>query len=604
MKRFSGDYFGMVMIAATLLVISLIIGLTVFNKQNNRDIAVKTEARNLVRLLSNLSYEQLIPESRKNSILELLNSKQIHSDFAYATVVDLRGQPLALVTSGQAEIPQLDLSGETSLWATEQELESNNGRSTLLEFRAPLLKAGELAGHIRLGYFKPQLEFAEIPFLGQLALPIFLLVPFVYFLLNRELKPLKEASLEINQVMSKQHIPSVSDSQNDFKDFMQNFKRFVEEVDKRFLQLDQQNLKAKASTLALSYERQRSEAALQSLPDGILVMDEAGKAIFANSKLTPLIGGTLEEIIGKKPHEWCQIPHVVSFLCKYLSPAQRFHKGDSIEFTPEHTPQVTLSISSYPLFTPKDIDTICGALVVFRDKTHEIMANQAREEFISHVSHELKSPLNVIHMYAESLLDADVPNEQRISSINVINDEVERLSNLINNLLNIAKIEAGSTKINLQRVKFNEFLEDTFDSVARGGNAQALDFMLDVPRNLSNIQVDKDLLRIALNNLLTNAVKYNKPGGKVNLSVEELENEIVLKISDTGIGIPEKDQAHVFEKFYRSDADDVTARGGHGLGLALAKEIIELHHGHIGLESKPGEGSVFTITLKKNSTFL
>ena len=156
----------------------------------------------------------------------------------------------------------------------------------------------------------------------------------------------------------------------------------------------------------------------------------------------------------------------------------------------------------------------------------------------------------------------------------------------------------------MQRVKLNEFLQDTFDSVARSGNNNDIQFELNLPQNLPNIQLDKDLLRIALNNLLTNAVKYNNPGGKVCFSVEEADEKIILSISDTGIGISKKDQAFVFEKFYRSDDEDVTQRSGHGLGLALAKEIIDLHHGTIQLESTVGEGSVFTIELKKTSSFL
>jgi signal transduction histidine kinase len=208
-------------------------------------------------------------------------------------------------------------------------------------------------------------------------------------------------------------------------------------------------------------------------------------------------------------------------------------------------------------------------------------------------------------MYAESLLDDQgVPDEQRISAVNTINDEVERLALLISNLLNISKIEAGSIKINRQLVKFSEFLTDTFNSVARSGSEDNISFDLHLPRNLSNIQVDKDLLRIAINNLLTNAVKYNRPGGQVRLMAEEAEDRITLRISDTGIGISEYDCEHIFDKFYRSTDDNVLQKSGHGLGLSLAKEIIELHHGKIDLESTLGKGSMFIIELKKTQTTL
>ena len=605
MQKFIGDKSAFVLIIATLLVIILIAGQFLIYRQKNRDNAIKAEGRNVVRLLANLPYEQLVPKQGKNTILDLLNSRQAHSDFAYAAIVNLKGQPLAVTATGQAIIPNLNIGNEKSLWVTEHEIPTDNNARTLLEFRAPVLKAGELAGYIRAGYFKPGLELAEIPFLAQLALPIFLLVPLTYLLMGRELKPLKQASVAITATMEKQHINQDRDNNTEFQDFMGNFKRFTEALDQRFDELKQQNFKVKASSLALNYQRQRAESALQAIPDGILIMDEAGTSTFANAKITPLTGFIHEKIVGYKPHEWCKNTEVTQLLSRYQNNSLRLQRSDSVEFTPEHNPANTVSVSAYPLFSAKDHDTICGTLIVFKDRTREVLANQARNQFIDHVAHELKSPLNVIHMYAESLLEDDVDDTQRINSINIINDEVERLSNLIANLLNISKIEAGSIALNLQRVKLNEFLTDTFNSVARsGGNSAKLQFELNLQRELPNIQLDKDLLRVAINNLLTNAVKYNNPGGKVNLSAEETDDKLIITISDTGIGIAETDQAHIFEKFYRSDNDNVTERSGHGLGLALAKEIVDLHQGQLTLQSTVGEGSVFSLELKKTSSFL
>lgn len=604
MKIFTGDRYGIIMIIAALLVIGIIAGQFLLHRQESRGAAIKAEGRNVTRLLSNLPYQQLIPEHRPNSIVDLLNTKHTNSDFAYAAIVSLTGQPIAVSSSGEAIIPKVQLDNQKNLWATEHEIPSQNNEHTLIEFRAPVLNAGELAGYVRVGYFKPKLKLAEISFIAQLALPIFLLVPLTYLLIGQELKPLKQASIEINEVLQKQHLtPEQGDNEN-FQGFMNNFERFMTVVDQRFNEISQNNLKIKASGMALTYQRQRAESALQSLPDAVLIMDETGKATFANSKLIPLIGSSMEKVIGAKAYEWCDNKEIVNVLEKYQNHQQRFQRSDSIDFIPKHNPNITVSVNAYPLFTPKEKDHICGTLVVFKDKSQEIFANKAREEFINHVSHELKSPLNVIHMYAESLLEPDLPKDQLISSINVINDEVERLSNLINNLLNISKIEAGNVAINLQRVKLNEFLSDIFNSIARSGNTNDIQFELDLPQTLPNIQLDKDLLRVAINNLLTNAVKYNNPNGKVIFSAAETEDEIILKIQDTGIGIAEKDRANIFEKFYRSDDDKVTKRSGHGLGLALAKEIIELHQGKIQIESTIGEGSLFTIALKKTSSFL
>jgi signal transduction histidine kinase len=121
---------------------------------------------------------------------------------------------------------------------------------------------------------------------------------------------------------------------------------------------------------------------------------------------------------------------------------------------------------------------------------------------------------------------------------------------------------------------------------------------------MSSVSVDKDLLRVAVNNLLTNAIKYNKPGGRVTLSADESEQEISIRVRDTGIGIAPAEQQRIFDKFYRSEEESVRLQSGHGLGLALAREIVLLHHGTLSVESTPGEGTEFTIELNKETHFL
>ncbi len=607
MKKIASERSGLIMISAALLVILFISYQLIAHRYSVKEQTLKQQGRNIAQVLSTLPFEQLAIKNGHSNILELIYNKHRQSNFAYAAIVDLQGKPLAISASGSTTIPQTQLTDSTSLWPTEHQLVSQTENSDVIEFRSPLLAKGELAGYFRIGFFKPDIsvDLKELPFIAQLALPIFLLVPLTYVLIRRELKPLRQANIEINNAWNKQHLGTSSETSADFQDFMQNFKHFVDAVDGRLQQLQHDNVKSQASSLAISYQRRRMESAIQSLPDAILVMDETGLTTFANSKLVSVIGQPLEAILNKKVQQWCDNPDVITLLAKYCSNISRLQRSETIEFIPENNPGKTIAVSAYPIFTPKDVDTICGTLVVFHDDTQEILANNARNDFIAHVAHELKSPLNVIRMYSESLSDEQgIPDEQRFNAVNVINDEVDRLAGLVDNLLNITKIEAGNITLNRQRVKFIEFLEDSFNSVARSGKHDDIHFDLQLPRTLSSIQVDKELLRIALNNLLTNAVKYNRPNGKVTLSAEELDDFIVIRVSDTGLGISATDQPRIFEKFYRSTEDQIVQKSGHGLGLSLAKEIIELHQGEITLQSTPDEGSEFTITLKKNSTIL
>jgi len=226
MKIIPEERFGLVMIVAALIVIILMATQFLFHRQTARERAVRIEGSSVVHLLTSLSYEQLVPSQKQNSVLDLLNSRQIDSNFAYAAVVDTSGQPLATSTSGAGIIPPADVQNNKTLWATEHEFQIEPDQRKVLEFRAPILTHGDLAGYVRVGYFKPVLEFQELPFIAQLAMPIFLLVPLTYMLLRRELKPIKDANEEINQVMQRQHITKAIDSSDNFQDFMQNFKRF------------------------------------------------------------------------------------------------------------------------------------------------------------------------------------------------------------------------------------------------------------------------------------------------------------------------------------------------------------------------------------------
>ena len=141
-------------------------------------------------------------------------------------------------------------------------------------------------------------------------------------------------------------------------------------------------------------------------------------------------------------------------------------------------------------------------------------------------------------------------------------------------------------------------------SSARAGREKGIDFTLNLPHEISPVALDKNLMRIAINNLLTNAIKYNNPNGTVTLQAEETDTAILISVKDDGIGISSEDQENIFLKFYRSVDDEVRSRTGHGLGLALAQDIVHLHHGELHVVSKPGEGAEFTIELKKDSGLL
>ena len=226
-------------------------------------------------------------------------------------------------------------------------------------------------------------------------------------------------------------------------------------------------------------------------------------------------------------------------------------------------------------------------------------------DFVAHVAHELKSPLNTLGLYAEALQgERGEDAEFRVEATNVFRDEVERLATLVNNLLSITQIEMGSLNIDKQRVKLKDLLEDAFEQVSRSSRAAGLRLSVNLPPEISAVAVDKQLLRIAINNLLVNAVKYTEPGGEVELSAVETAEAIQISVRDTGIGIAEQDRERIFDKFYRAEDERVRKLDGHGLGLSLARDIVSLHRGRLIVNSAPGKGSEFVIELWKDQGLL
>jgi signal transduction histidine kinase len=372
---------------------------------------------------------------------------------------------------------------------------------------------------------------------------------------------------------------------------------YLARTGERIAQLELGERASTADNRLLQYGSKKLNAALQCLPDGLLMLDPGGDVTFVSGKVEPLLGIPADALLGQPVDTWCRDTALRTLLARYSGAARDTARPYSVEFAPANVEGRQLCATAQPLSGGQGAMSF-GTLVVLRDVTREHLARQAGNDFVAHVSHELKSPLNVIGMYAEMLADSD-EESLRVEALNVIQDEIERMNALVGNLLNVSKLDAGSMSPERNRVRLDDMLRDAHDQAIPRAEGKGLQVLLDVPRELDAVTIDKDLFRIALNNLLTNAIKYNRPGGSVTLAARNDGHEIVISVRDTGIGIAAPDRDRIFEKFYRvSESGAPVARGGHGLGLYLAAQIVELHHGRIAVDSEPGVGSTFSIHLK------
>ena len=561
----------------------------------------------LARILSEMPFEQLVYNKDHNGLLAIAKYYLGNPEFAYCVVTDADGINRANAKQSGINIPHRAPPSDPSGWLAENFIRLGNSGKNVIEFQAPILSGSHLNGFVRIAFYEPEIyvSSSHIPFLAAITLPIIVIAGMFIYLLRREMQPLKNLGDVISDSVHKNSIANLQiQADGELSEFVGKVNKFVAVTRDKITDLSDSNRELEASSKLLSYQQAKIQSVLHAMPEGMMVFDEAGNISFSNDKISALFGTNNGEL-KTDSLEWCKDDSVKEFLHKIIHNPLSNYINDSVEFIPKSFSDKKYIAHAYPLFSPRDRNQIQGTLVLFRDYTEESLAKNARGEFVAHVAHELKNPLNVLAMYSESLLreEGESP-EFRIEAVNVIQDEVERLSMLINNLLSITKIEMGSMNIDRQRVKLRDLLEDVFTTVKRSGSDKNLEFKFNVLGDLSSLYVDKELLRIALNNLLSNAVKYSESTGVISLSAEEADGFVHIRVADSGIGIPEKEQPLVFDKFFRSDSEDVRSRTGHGLGLSLVKDIVNLHHGSIHIKSEVGNGTEITITLENNAAML
>ncbi|HSD83300.1 MAG TPA: response regulator, partial [Anaerolineae bacterium] len=246
-------------------------------------------------------------------------------------------------------------------------------------------------------------------------------------------------------------------------------------------------------------------------------------------------------------------------------------------------------------------DEHLGSVSVFRDITAEVEADRAKTEFISTVSHELRTPMTSIKGYADLMLigAAGAINQNQQRFLSVIKSNADRLSILVNDLLDISRIESGRVKLELKPISVESLIDAVLTSLHGRFEEKQLMVQVALPEgDLPRVLADRDRMIQVLTNLVSNAYQYTPPGGQVTIGAHEDGELIQIDITDTGIGISPENQLKVFERFYRVDDPNVNEFPGTGLGLAIVKSLVEMHEGRIWLQSEVGKGTTFSFTLR------
>ncbi len=343
-------------------------------------------------------------------------------------------------------------------------------------------------------------------------------------------------------------------------------------------------------------------AACDAMPQGLLLLDDKLKVRFANGAAAALLACKREDLSGQDLRKRIADPEVIAAIESVASGRVRQRvavETSKVGPTARSSEQGEEGGASVLRFTSKPIrrDEHGGLMLVIEDVTQQKVAESARSEFVAQATHELRTPLTNIRLYVDSMLENSNDAEARVRALNVVSSESRRLERIVDDMLSMSEIEAGTLKIARGDVRLDQLFAELEADYRALAEDKELSFALEMPSKLPVLQGDRDKLALTLHNLVGNAMKYTPAGGGVVVRVEDVGTRLLIHVVDNGIGIRKEEQDLVFDKFYRARDKRVSSVTGTGLGLTLARDIARLHGGDITLQSELDKGSTFTLEL-------
>lgn len=345
-------------------------------------------------------------------------------------------------------------------------------------------------------------------------------------------------------------------------------------------------------------ERRRLDSVLSQMSDGVLATDRRGNVTIVNNMALQLLGVEHEdELIGKSIIDVLDIRH--DYTVRQLVNSEQ--KEMILDMSNSGS---NLILNAY--FSPiqRESGFVSGLVCVLHDVTSQQKEEQERKEFVSNVSHELRTPLTSVKSYVEALSDGAWQDKEIAPQfLKVVQDETERMIRMINDLLSLSRMDAGTTKLNLEYVNINElfnYILNRFDMIIKK-EEDPKKKKYTIERFFTKkdlwVEIDTDKFTQVIDNIMNNAIKYSPDGGVITARLLETHNHVIMSISDQGLGIPRKDLSHIFDRFFRVDKARSRKQGGTGLGLAISKEVVNMLGGQIWVDSVEGKGSTFYISL-------
>ena len=343
----------------------------------------------------------------------------------------------------------------------------------------------------------------------------------------------------------------------------------------------------------LEQESKRLHSILSYMTDGVLATNRRGKITMINDMAKKQLGVQKEDVLNKS-------------ILELLKIADEYELRDLITQIPELMIDSQdgngeyLSLRVRFALIRRESGFISGLVAVLHDTTEQEKEERERRLFVSNVSHELRTPLTSVKSYLEALDEGALSEPVAPDFIKVSLDETNRMMRMVTDLLHLSRIDNATSHLDVELINFTAFITfilNRFDKMRGPDEEKKYDLVRDYPITSVWIEIDTDKMTQVIDNILNNAIKYSPDGGKITVTMKTTDDQMILSISDQGLGIPKQDLPRIFDRFYRVDRARSRAQGGTGLGLAIAKEIVKQHEGFIWAKSEYGKGSTFTIVL-------
>lgn len=346
-------------------------------------------------------------------------------------------------------------------------------------------------------------------------------------------------------------------------------------------------------------ERRRLDLILSHMSDGVIATDRGGKITIINDMACEALEVEPDEVRNKS------ILDILNIRDKYTI-RELLENQNEIILDELDTNRDQILNANFSLIQ-RCSGFIIGIVCVLHDITEQQRIDRERRQFVSNVSHELRTPLTSMRSYIEALNEGAWQDPEIAPAfLKVTQEETDRMIRMINDLLSLSRMDLGKVELDLELVNLNElfnYILNRFDMMLEKDNNDTREVTKNytIKRDFTDktlwVEVDTDKIIQVVDNIMNNAIKYSPDGGVITCRLLETHNHVIMSISDQGLGMPKKELAHIFERFYRVDKARSRAQGGTGLGLAISKEVIELHHGRIWVDSTEGKGSTFYISL-------